>query len=172
MKKLLSTLLFLFVVAILSMSAQTDVYPPSLLIPEDGDDGQMPDVILDWAAVAGSGGVVEYELQIDITDAFTNPVTFPYTNLSGLQMADLDFGQEYFWRVRAIEGTDISGWSDAFSFLVFETVDLSKPNDNADEQDPDVELKAKDRIGTTVITGVDHYEFQADTSANFDSELF
>jgi len=172
MKKLLSTLLFLFVVAILSMSAQSDVYPPTLMEPEDGDDGQMPDVILDWQAVAGSGGIVLYEVQIDITDAFTNPVTFPTTEFSGLQMDLLDFGQEYFWRVRAMEGSETSGWSEAFSFLVFETVDLSKPNDGADEQDPDVELKAKDRIGTTTITGVAHYEFQADTSVNFDSGLF
>jgi len=171
MKKLLSTLLFLFVVAMLSLSAQTDVYPPTLMEPEDGDDGQMPDVILDWQAVGGSGGIVEYEVQLDITDAFTNPITFPKTAVSGLQMEDLNFGQEYFWRVRAIEGTDISDWSSPFSFVVFETVDLSKPNNNADEQDCNVELKAKDRIGTTVITGVVHYEFQADTSANFDSGL-
>jgi hypothetical protein len=171
MKKLLSTLLFLFVVAIFSLSAQADIYPPTLMEPEDGDDGQMPDVILDWAAVGGSGGIVEYEVQIDVTDAFTNPITFPKTDFSGYQMEMLDFGQEYFWRVRAIEGTDISGWSAPFSFTVFETIELSKPNNGADEQYPNVELKAKDRIGTTVITGVDHYGFEADTSENFDSPL-
>ncbi len=171
MKKLLSTLLFLIVVAILSMSAQTDIYPPTLLEPEDGDDGQMPDVTLNWAAVAGSGGVVEYEVQIDVTDAFLFPITFPKTIYSGRDMEFLNFGQMYYWRVRAWEGTDFSAWSQAFSFTVFETVELSKPNDGADEQDPNVELKAKDRIGTTVITGVEHYEFEADTSANFNSGL-
>ncbi|MBE9484565.1 MAG: T9SS type A sorting domain-containing protein [Bacteroidetes bacterium] len=170
MKKLLSTLLFLFVVAIFSF-AQTDVYPPTLMEPEDGDDGQMPDVILNWAAVAGSGGIVEYEVQLDVTDAFTDPVIFPLSEFTGLQMELLLFGQEYFWRVRASEGSDISGWSDVFSFVVFETVVLNKPNDGANEQDPDVLFKAKDRIGSIVITGVEHFEFQADTSANFDSPL-
>ncbi|MCK5338391.1 MAG: hypothetical protein KAJ50_06255, partial [Bacteroidales bacterium] len=100
MKKLLSTLLFLFVVAIFSF-AQTDVYPPTLMEPEDGDDGQMPDVILNWAAVAGSGGIVEYEVQLDVTDAFTDPVIYPLSEFTGLQMELLLFGQEYFWRVRA-----------------------------------------------------------------------
>ncbi|RLD37261.1 MAG: hypothetical protein DRI83_04190, partial [Bacteroidetes bacterium] len=139
--------------------------------PEDGDDGQMPDVILNWAAVAGSGGIVEYEVQLDVTDAFTNPVIYPRSEFTGLQMELLLFGQEYFWRVRASEGSDISGWSDVFSFVVFETVVLNKPNDNAEDQDPDVLFKAKDRIGSTVITGVEFFEFQADTSANFDSPL-
>ena len=47
MKKLLSTLLFLFVIAILSLSAQNRIYPPNLTSPENGDDDQMPDVIAD-----------------------------------------------------------------------------------------------------------------------------
>ena len=170
MKKLLSTLLFLFVVAIFSF-AQTDVYPPTLMEPENGDDGQMPDVILNWAAVAGSGGLVEYELQLDVTDAFTDPVIFPDSEFTGHQMELLLFSQEYFWRVRAMEGSDVSDWSEVFSFIIFETVVLNKPNDNAEDQDPDVELKTKDRIGSKLISGVEHFEFHADTSANFDSPL-
>jgi hypothetical protein len=171
MKKLLSTLLFLFVIAIISLSAQNKVYAPTLVEPENGDDGQMPDVILDWTAVGGSGGLVEYQVQLDITDAFTSPVADETIEFTGYQTALLLFGQEYFWRVRALEGSDVSDWSETFSFIIFETVVLSKPNDNADEQDPDVELKCKDRIGSTLITGVEHYQFQADTSGNFDSPL-
>ncbi len=171
MKKLLSTLLFLFVIAILSLSAQNRVYPPTLVEPTDGDDGQMPDVTLNWAAVAGTGGLVEYELQLDVTDAFTSPVTFPKTEFTGMQMELLLFGQEYFWRVRSMEGGDVSDWSEPFSFTVFETIELNKPNNNADEQAPNVELKAKDRIGADLITGVEHYEFEADTSMSFDSPL-
>lgn len=172
MKKLLSTLLFLFVIAILSLSAQDRVYPPALLEPTDGDDGQMPDVTLNWAAVAGTGGLVEYEVQLDVTNAFTDPITFPKTEFSGMQMELLLFGQEYFWRVRSMEGGDVSDWSEPFSFTVFENLELNKPNNNADEQSPDVELKAKDRIGADLITGVEHFEFEADTSMNFDSPLY
>ncbi|MCD4723881.1 MAG: T9SS type A sorting domain-containing protein [Bacteroidales bacterium] len=171
MKKLLSTLLFLFVIAIISLSAQNRVYAPTLIDPENGDDGQMPDVILDWTAVGGSGGTVEYQIQLDITDAFTSPIVDETIEFSGYQTALLLFGQEYFWRVRAMEGSDVSDWSETFSFITFETVVLNKPNNNADEQNPNVEFKCKDRIGSALITGVEHYQFQADTSENFDSPL-
>jgi len=172
MKKLLSTLLFLFVVALLSLSAQNRVYPPTLLEPENADDDQMPDVILNWAAVGGSGGVVMYELHLDTSDAFTTAEVFPYQDLTGIQMNHLHFGEEYFWRVRSKEGSDVSDWSETFSFITFETVALNKPNDGADEQSPNVELKCKDRIGSALITGVEQWEFQADTSLDFNSALF
>ena len=171
MKKLLSTLFFLFVIAIFSLSAQNRIYPPTPLAPENGDDNQMPDVVLDWAAVGGSGGIVEYELQLDTSGSFSTATTFPIQELSGLQMQYLTFGEEYFWRVRSMEGSEVSDWSETFAFTTFEMVALNKPNDNADEQDPDVELKCKDRIGSAIITGVETYEFQADTSENFNSPL-
>lgn len=171
MKKLLSTLLFLFVIAILSLSAQNRIYPPNLVSPDNGDDDQMPDVVLNWAAVSGSGGIVSYQIQVDVTDAFTSPFIDETTEFTGFQMNQLLFGQEYFWRVKAMEGSNVSDWSEVFSFVIFETIDLNKPNDGSDEQMPDVTLKAKDRIGAVVITGIDYYEFQADTSANFDSPL-
>ncbi len=171
MKKLLSTLLFLFVVAIISLSAQNRVYAPVLVEPEDGDDGQMPDVTLNWAAVAGTGGIVEYELQVDIDAAFPDPVIFPWSEFTGKQMEDLLFATQYYWRVRAKDGGDISDWSEIFTFTIFETLDLDKPNNNAEDQNPDVLLKAKPRIGSAMITGIDHYDFQADTSMNFDSPL-
>ncbi|RLD56889.1 MAG: hypothetical protein DRI97_06530 [Bacteroidetes bacterium] len=173
MKKLLSTLLFLFVVAILS--AQTDVYPPSLMEPEDAREGLMPDVILNWAAVGGSGGTVEYEVQLDVTDAFTSAHTFDKSQLSGLQMQDLLFGQTYYWRVRAYEGTDVSDWSAVWSFTIFETIVLLKPNNPSAGADVNVELKAKSSIGagssSIPISGIIVYEFEADTSMNFDSDL-
>ena len=170
MKKLLSTLLFLFVIAMFSLSAQNRVYAPTLMDPSDGDDGQMPDVILNWGAVAGSGGIVMYEVQLDTSLDFTQP-PMPQSEFTGYQSQHLLFGQQYYWRVRAIEGSEVSDWSDAFTFTIFESIALNKPSDNAVDQTPNVELKAKDRIGANLITGVEEYDFQADTSANFDSPL-
>ena len=132
MKKLLSTLLFLFVIVLISF-AQTRIYPPTPLEPENGDDGQMPDVILNWAAVGGSGGIVTYEVQLDTSNSFSTPISFPIQELTGLQMSYLNFSEEYYWRVRSMEGAEVSDWSETFSFIVFETVDLSKPNNNADD---------------------------------------
>lgn len=171
MKKLISTFLFLFVVAIFSSFAQTDIYAPTLSEPEDGDDDQMPNVVLDWYAVSGSGGIVMYDLELDVTDAFSSPVPFYDLEFSGQQMENLLFGQEYFWRVRAKEGTDISDWSETFSFIIFEMVSLDKPNDGSEEIFPNADLKCKQKIGSADITGIDYFEFEADTADSFDSPV-
>ena len=171
MKKLYSTLLFLFVVALFNLSAQTDVYPPTLMEPVNEATDQMPDVILDWAAVGGSGGTVLYELQVDTSAAFTNPFSPADTEFSGYQMSDLLFGQTYYWRVKAKEGTNESDWSEVWSFTLFSTLDNNKPSNGTDENDPNVQLKVKNAISSTFISGIHKYEFEADTSANFDSDV-
>jgi hypothetical protein len=171
MKKLISTLLFLFVVALLNLSAQTDVYPPTLMEPANEATDQMPDVILDWAAVGGSGGTVLYELQVDVTDAFTDPFSPEPTEFSGYEMSDLLFGQTYFWRVRAWEGSVNSDWSEVWSFTIFSEIENSKPSNGATDEDPNVELKVKNAVSGTFISGIQKYEFEADTSMNFDSDV-
>lgn len=171
MKKLYSTLLFLFVVALVNLSAQTDVYPPTLMEPANEATDQMPDIILDWAAVGGSGGTVMYELQVDITDAFTNPFSSGDTEFSGYQMSDLLFGQTYYWRVKAKEGTFVSDWSEVWSFTIFEVLENNKPSNGTGENDPNVQMKVKNAISGTFISGFQKYEFEADTSMNFDSDI-
>lgn len=157
MKRFLSTLIFLFVIALIQLAAQNRVYTPNLIEPEDGALGQVPDVILNWQAVSGVHGEVTYDLQLDTDPAFSNPVEFS-TDLSGYQMKYLTFGQEYYWRVRAIDGPDMSGWSDVWSFKVLNTMELMKPKDFKADQFPDVEL------GWKPITGADFYDIQIDTS--------
>jgi len=143
--------------------------------PEDAREDLMPDVILNWAAVGGGGGTVEYEVQLDVTDAFTSATTFAKTEFSGLQMVDLMFGQTYYWRVRAYEGAEVSDWSEVWSFSVFDQFENLRPTDGTTDTDADVELKAKSSVGAgssaVPISGIISYEFEADTSMNFDSDL-
>lgn len=176
MKKLLSTLLFLFVVAIISISAQTKgVYPPTLNVPGDEAINQMPDVLLNWTAVIGSGvDIVKYQLTIDTDPSFATALTFDPIEVTGMPMENLLFYQDYYWKVRAIEGTDVSDWSVAFKFTTFEMLTLLKPNDGADEQAPDALLKIKTSVGSgpsVPVSGIDQFDYQADTSMNFDSPL-
>jgi len=67
------------------------------------------------------------------------------------------FGETYYWRVRAIDGDDVSGWSEAWSFRVIRRVILNKPND-ASEQKTDVSLI------WNAITGITEYDYQFDTT--------
>lgn len=157
MKKLLSTLIFLVIISILHLGAQSRVYTPNLISPEDGETEQVPNIVLNWEAVSGMHGIVKYDLQVDTDPAFSNPQTYN-TELSGYQIEYLLFATTYYWRVRAVDGPDISDWSEVWSFTTIQTIVLDKPNDLKRDIAPDIILKWDE------ITGLDKYQIQLDTT--------
>jgi hypothetical protein len=163
MKNLLfTTLLAIFT---FSLIAQTDILPPVLDKPADAATNQMPNVELDWFAVNGSGQIT-YEVQIDTSNLFENPVS--YSSLLTAQNAEnLLFGGEYFWRVRATDNNGTSNWSDVRSLTVFDQVDLDKPADAATDQMPNVTLIWKNRKGPNFITGLTYYDLQVGLTEDF-----
>jgi hypothetical protein len=167
MKNLLFTTLF----AIISISviSQTDVLPPVLNVPADDATNQMPNAELDWYAVNGNGQIT-YELQVDTSDLFENPVIY-FTIVTAQKAENLLFGNVYFWRVRATDNSGTSGWSVTRSFTVFDQVALSKPDDGIENQMPDVTLIWSNRKGPTVITGLTYYDLQVSPTEDF-SDLF
>ena len=156
MKKLLSTCILLFVIAIFSLNAQTRVYPPTLSEPENEAIQQMPDVTLNWRPVTGVHGVVYYDVELDTDPDFSDPITFN-TNLSAVVTSELTFNAIYYWRVRAIDGPDISDWSETWSFQVLNMLTLYRPNDN------DTEVPPRQKFEWNTIEGVTHYDLQIDT---------
>jgi len=157
MKKLLSTCILLFVIAIFSLTAQTKVYAPTLLVPENGDLKQMPNVTISWSPVTGVHGLVFYDVELDTDPGFSSPTTFN-TNLSAVVTSELTFNGVYYWRVKAIDGPDISDWSETWSFQVDNILGLWKPNDNK------VDVPPAQLLEWYTITGVTHYDIQLDTS--------
>ncbi|MDP2722266.1 MAG: T9SS type A sorting domain-containing protein [Bacteroidales bacterium] len=156
MKKIYSVFSLLMILAV-SLSAQTRIYAPTLKLPVNGDVKQMPDVFLDWLAVTGITLDITYEAQLATTNDFSDPVTYPRTDVTSVQTSDLIFGNQYFWRVRAFDAENASDWSEVFSFQVVWTVSLFKPNDGAIvESDPE--------IAWTPVTGIAKYQFQIDTT--------
>lgn len=173
MKKLYSLLVLIFVFASISISAQKLIYTPALSSPADGETGQVPNVVLDWDAVTGGSSEITYELQLDVDSTFSSPVTFT-SSYTSITTEELLFGTQYFWKVRATDGTNTSYWSETWDFTVFDEVTLWKPNDGHDDDDPDVDLTWRDKTGGTsgpTITGVTHFEIQLDTAATFDSPM-
>ena len=163
MKKLLYT--FLITVLSVTLFAQTKVNSPVLIAPEDNAINQMPDVLLDWNPVSGIGQV-SYEAQLADEDTFTNPVIFN-VSVTSTSTENLFFGKTYYWRVRATDDIGTSDWSETFSFTVFSRLDLNKPDDGSDEEDPDVELGWKNKVGGaagTPISGFTYVDCQVDTS--------
>lgn len=167
MKKI--NLLLLFVLLSVFSFAQVDVYSPALKSPENNAENQMPNAVLDWNAVSGSLSI-NYEAQIDTDSLFSNPVIFD-TELSSVENQFLTFNQKYFWRVRAIDGDEISAWSETRAFTVFDIITLYKPNDDKVGLDPMVTLKWKGKAGSNSISGISKYDYQLDTCVDFTNPI-
>jgi len=157
MKNIYTISISLLLLLSLSVFGQTRIYAPSLNEPENGDLGQVPDVLLNWNAVTGIELEIMYEAQLSTNEEFTNPISFPLTDLTSYQMYDLLFGQQYFWRVRAYDGDEISNWSEVWNFSVLNTIEIDKPNDNA-------MVYANPLIEWEEASGLTQFELQLDTS--------
>lgn len=157
MKKLNSFLSLLLLLFTVSVFGQTRVYAPALSLPEDGEIGVAPNVVLDWKAVTGGTLEVMYELQLADNADFNNAITFPKTDLTSAEMNELSFGNTYYWRVKAYDGDDVSDWSEEWSFSVASTVELDQPSDGA-------MTYAQVNISWNELSGLNKYQIQIDTS--------
>ncbi len=110
-----------------NVSAQERIYTPELSLPANGAVDQMPDVVLDWNGVTGGNtGIIKYDIQLDTDPAFPDPANFETEFLTAVQASTLLFGETYYWRVRARDGNDVSGWSETRSFRVIRRVILDR----------------------------------------------
>ncbi|MFK7784868.1 MAG: T9SS type A sorting domain-containing protein [Crocinitomicaceae bacterium] len=127
---------------------------------------------LDWNAVSGSQF---YQLQVDTSNNFNTPllltVNEAYINSSSVNndtdefVTDLLFGETYYWRVRAGITNDTSSWTTVRSFTTNDFVTLSSPANGAD-------VWTGTEFDWLSHHGIDFYEIQVDTSANFNSPVF
>ncbi len=155
--------LFLLLISI-SVVGQTKIYAPSLRSPENTVSDQDPNVVLDWDAVTGITLDITYEAQIAGNPDFTDAVTFPRTSVTAETMSDLHFGGTYYWRVRAYDSLDVSGWSDTWSFTVVWSVSMLKPNDADDG------IYSNPIITWHQLSGISSYQLQVDTSYTWNIE--
>ena len=155
MKNIYSLITFILLFITVGVMAQTRVYAPALRAPENEDDEQNPNVMLDWDAVTGQE-TITYEAQIATQEDFADAVTFPQTDLTAQSTEDLLFGQTYFWRVRAHDDGEVSDWSEVWSFTVINTVEIKEPG-NGDE------VYANPVFEWEEITGLMKYELELDS---------
>ncbi len=142
---------------------QSRIYAPELQFPENGAIDQTPAVVLNWHAVAGSGMEIKYEVQLADNDAFTNPVEFPLSIVTALSASELDFGQTYYWRVRAHDGDEVSDWSDVWSFSIVETVNVLQPTDGS-------VVTPQALMRWSPVEGVSFYQVLVDTTYSWKFE--
>jgi hypothetical protein len=125
----------------------------------------------DWLS---HDGVDFYEIQVDTSANFNSPVfqndVEAYINTVNSNqdteefITDMLFGETYYWRVRAINAVDTSAWStDVVNTRDFVTLDGPASGAN---------VWTGTEFDWLAHDGVDFYEIQVDTSANFNSPVF
>ncbi len=165
MKRSLFAILLIFVA--FGIVAQERIDTPIQVSPTDEKVDQMPDVMLDWNAVTAA---LNYQAQMSDDALFGNLIIDSVTDLTSVMTMNLEFGKEYFWKVRAYDmNGDPSFWTPTWTFTTFLQIVLDKPNDEDDEQEPDVTLKWKNRVSNVVITGVSNFDVEIDVVNTFDS---
>ena len=172
MKRILSVLLLSLFAAV--AMAGTEVYTPTLRSPVDDTINQMPNVTVSWNAIVGSINL-QYEVQLDTNVNFNSPKLSDTVQvlLTGFTTHGLLFNTKYYWRVRAIDLGETSGWSTARKFTVFSQVSLTFPDGNnppkLDTVAPLQVLAWSNKVGKAVITGVKYFDIQCDINQNFNS---
>ncbi len=163
MKRFISYFIVLFISA--GLFAQTDILPPVLVSPTDGDDDQMPDVTMDWYAVSGIGEVT-YELELDLDSLFGTAMQTT-SSFTSYDATELLFDTVYYWRVRAIDDEGTSDWSETFSFRTFVVLTLDEPGDGDDGITPEAELEWKVKYGGKAMSGITHYDYEVSFDTMF-----
>jgi hypothetical protein len=141
----------------------------NLFRPQDGSDGEHPDVELRWRDRLGSdtiSGVEYYFIEIDSTGTFDSPFLKQFSTAGDVhekKMDELYFGTEYHWRAKAGHALYESEWSDVFTFTTLHQIELKRPNNNATGIDLNELLRWDD------ISGLTRYEYQIDDNENFTS---
>ncbi len=91
---------------------------PSLTWPKEGVEENTSRPIFSWVAVEDVSGVT-YELQVDNDNDFLSPIYAVFLDNNQHKVDNSLPDDNYFWRVRAIDGLDhFGGWSDNVKFEV------------------------------------------------------
>lgn len=134
---------------------------PELVSPENNSEFLPTSLTLDWS---NSTNATAYVLNYSQTPDFS---TFTEVNISESQafVEGLADNTTYFWRIYATDGTNISDWSEVWSFatgqLPLEAPILQSPSDLATNQETTLSLDWQ------TVTNAENYNYQYSTDNSF-----
>ena len=142
---------------------------PQPTSPENEYEFAFPNATLNWVAVSGVGDI-SYHVQMATEESFSDLVL----DLEGVEMSayfnhNLDFGQQYFWRVKALDDNGTSDWSTVFTFTTFAEGVQNKPKDGKDDIDIRPKFSWKDKVDGNILQGFDGFDVEIDTTEDFSS---
>ena len=135
------------------------------LAPMNGATNQQQDVTLDWGGISG---IFNYSFERDTVATFNSPLSY-YNSITGpssqVGTANLRFGTQYFWRVRALNSVDTSEWSTTWSFTTVDTLIQTAPINGSLNQTAEVGITWNNTAGYC------YHDYERDTTATFNSPL-
>ena len=101
--------------------------PPALINPANNSTNILINPNLSWNT---SANATSYILQVSTSNAFSSCVV-NQTGISGttFQVTGLDYNTQYFWRVQAVNATDISEWSEVWQFTTEDATSVQENNE-------------------------------------------
>ncbi len=135
---------------------------PLLTSPTNMTVNTSLNITLDWENVLNA---TSYEYQYSLNASF-NPSINGSVNISQNDISNLNSNTQYYWRVRAIDGTTVSDWSNAWTFttmMVLNPPVLTFPANNA------VNIPVSVLLNWDNATNALNYEYQYNTDASFNN---
>ena len=144
----------------------TKSYGVTLQSPYNNTTGIDPKISLFINRVTGSEN---YDYQLDTVSDFDSPELKEFTHTdvySGWTVSDLRYEQKYYWRARGRNDTDTSGWTSIWNFTTkFYGATPYSPANGSES------ISLNTTLWLNKVTGSENYDYQIDTSLNFNSPL-
>ena len=100
---------------------------PVLISPANGSDNQPIALTLDWQNVTNA---TSYNYQYSTDNTFAAGVTGDTISETQIDISGLEHNTEYFWRVRAVNASTQSDWSEVWSFITKNTDNINDYSNN------------------------------------------
>ncbi len=139
--------------------------------PNNKDKNQPPVLNLEWRDRIGPNlitGNTYFNYIIDTTATFDSPLAHSANVAATVYKATtprLRFGTRYYWKVRAINNSDTSSWTEPWYFRTLDTIKQKDPANNAINQ----QLNLK--IGWDKYEGITRYDYELSTTPDFQDAL-
>ncbi|MEA3504359.1 MAG: T9SS type A sorting domain-containing protein [Bacteroidota bacterium] len=156
-------ILFLALLIPFTIIAGIKVNSPQPVAPAQDAETVSLNAIIDWTAVCGYPGIY-YVLQLNENESFDNPYQIT-TSVTSFKSGFLKFATDYYWRVKAIDSSGESDWSEVYHFTTICYVTPQSPASGQTNSDIEIFLDWSD------IEGTQNYNVEIDTSFNFGSEI-
>ena len=153
MKRVIS----LAITCFMFIGVQAQLQAPKLVSPNDADSSQDVNVLLNWKPSLG-GTVTGYDAEVASDTNFTSPQMAIINGTTG-RPSELNFGEVYYWRVRAVSSSGNSPYSSRRSFETFK-------NEFSGMTPAGLNKVPKQNIKWDTIPGVVSYEYELSEDTN------